>query len=257
MATQKQAEQRADDLLDQLDDVNEKLDIAEDTKKKEKSNTAKHMVRNIGLCALGICIGLGIHSVVGDVAGRKQPSVSDAREQELFTEWGKQTYSINGASYTINSTLGDYEKNGWTVDTTNATPASIIQPDQYIEIKLLNGSYTLDYVTIRNNEDSAIPVEQCQVSDISVYNGSTKAICTAPFGIKEGMTKQEVAAKLDEAGLPYGIDKESYGTTYNHSINGDKDNHFVSYSVSSTFMDNYQSVSFSMYESGVSLYAHF
>jgi hypothetical protein len=270
MATQKQTKNNTDDLLDQLDDISQKLDEAETKKEpvitdaaKQKDEKKKHILRNAILCVVGACIGLCIHPVVATLTNtgeQKQPEISEEQTAILMDTWSKQTYTICGSTYPLNTTLADFQKNGWIIDMSEETPASEAEPNTEVTVHLVNGSYKINSMTVKNMTEVKQPIAQCNVVDVDIYDSATKKECTAPFGIQEGMKPQEVKTLFSNSSLPYAIDRDTYGDSYSSHIHGrDANNNYMAYTISyDTFKNNDSTfVYFSTYTSGESFYCHF
>jgi|LAHS01.1.fsa_nt_gb hypothetical protein len=269
MAVQNQTQNTKDDLLDQLSDVDTKLDQEETRKTQVKPAAKPHTARNIMLCALGICMGLGMHAVLAPSASDplstitnnntiSEDDLSDEEVSKLIGQWSKQTYTINGATYTFGSTLEDFEKNGWKIDTTDATPTAVLTPDQEVEMKLTNGAYKIESCAVTNNTNVNTALEKCTISHLYIFDEDTSATVVGPYGITSSMSQDEIKKIMKDAGLPYEADKYSYSQSYSSYLSGeDENNHYVSYDLSASFYSYDNSVSFSKYTSYEDVYVSF
>ena len=242
MAAQNQSQQENEDsILEQLDEVNEELNQKEEEKKARqeqkvlpKSDHKKKYITYAVLAALGITLGLGIHTIVADrltssysYSGysteviKKQPDYDESTAVQLYRTAQKGQYTFNGESYDLNSTIATFEKNGWKIDSSETVTQTLV-PDQKAEYTMTKGDYRIYKIGVTNDTKQDISLENAALEQVYCFDDSIQA--SGPFGFKSGMSEDEVKKVFADNNIPYSISKYSETTSYDSELHGTDEN---------------------------------
>lgn len=234
MAAQQHAQPQDDDLLEHLDEINKeiadkeiKLEQTEihPQKPKKTEPIGKKIVTYAIFASVGICLGLGVRALFQapvdtnqTITIQQQTTISEQRETEILDQSLTQSYFIDGGEYSVYSTLSDFEKNGWVIDTTDSTPTSTLAVDQTVEMSLMKGDLKLDTFAVINNTEESIPLEQGTIDHIYIFDENAKPV--GIYGVTPDMSVDEIVKIFKDNNLPYEIRKNGTYTYYEFYVYG-------------------------------------
>ena len=232
MATQKQTKTQ-DSILDHLDEIDDALDEKETkgkiTEKKAsvQKEKNKRYLKFLLFAGLGVCVGLSANvfftnhnpfETTFSNGPKEEREYTDEEATAIYDKLTAHAYQYGGSSFTSQSTLDSFQKDGWIIQSENVMPVEL-EPGAEYKCKLVKGSYVIDWVYITNNSKINYTTAKVPLDEIDITDTAKSIVC--PYGMKIGMSEADVIQTFKNSSLPYTYIHESHSNEYSCYVSRD------------------------------------